>query len=411
MTLSGGLRDALSLAFSTDRKLSFPRNGETEANENDLLAIRFASALGIAPRIAARANRLTSAGPDSDGDTIDLLRTALHRAVGSEMHRDLAVESVILAATRIGAPVALLKGVALRRAGHAAIGSRAIGDLDLLVQAAHCWDLHQELRADGFRSLPVGETEVHLPGLQRQPEGLIEIHKVLLGVRPPSGGGSLGFEELQREHLLTPLEGSSGVWIPEREILSAHAIIHGILAHGKDPSGYPMAVMLADLIDLGFGDSTREPGLLEDTRHWTCSSLQPGEIDSIWLLCRRLRNDGFADQPLLDPTHPEEALLGHLIAGRLDPRYRASLGLRWLQPRLSDQSRLKQFSVTLRKSLLPSPGEIEVSTPAHAEPQPRRRRLIAPFRAVGQLVHAVASYAATRLGGPIHPRLRPPPDP
>ena len=81
-----------------------------------------------------------------------------------------------------------------------------------------------------------------------------------------------------------------------------------------------------------------------------------------------------------------------------------SLGLRWLQPRLSDLSHVGWLSGILRKTLLPIQGEIEVAT-GHTDTRSQwRRKIGAPFRAAGQLLQAAASYAGMRLGGPIRPQ-------
>jgi hypothetical protein len=328
--------------------------------------LELAHLFALGPRIAARCSReaLSAELGESSAETLSRARAG---ALAGEMQRDAAVGVLRQLSARLELPIALLKGLALRYLGVIGSGARFVSDTDILVPEARRWELQRALEKEGFEALALPESEQHLPVIARLTEGPIEIHRKLLGVRLAGSRRSVGFDELMHASLLEALPGEGSCFAPTREVLAAHALVHGFVQHGAHPDAYPLAVVLADLIDLGLaheaGLGARGPGMLAlgSVERLVARELDSDQLGAVVELCHRLACGGYAEREALtvDDDTPDR-LLAHVLAGRLDEAYRRRLKLSWLGPRLSDRSRFAQLAHTLGTSLFPGRARLEV---------------------------------------------------
>ncbi|HRZ89487.1 MAG TPA: hypothetical protein P5117_08405, partial [Spirochaetia bacterium] len=99
-------------------------------------------------------------------------------------------------------------------------GARPTGDLDLLVPRERAHDFVRLLKANGWRSLGYRDSEHHLSPLVHPRWGEIEVHRLILGVRPPGSRRSFTFDALEERGLLREaLELPGNVRVPNRTIL------------------------------------------------------------------------------------------------------------------------------------------------------------------------------------------------
>ena len=313
-------------------------------------------------------------------------------AVAGELQRDAAVAVLRRLSARLELPIVLLKGVALRLAGVTAPGARFVSDTDVLVPEARRWELQRALEEEGFEALDIAESELHLPVIARRKEGPIEVHRRLLGVRLEGSRRSVGFDDLATASLLELLAGEGTCYVPTREVLAAHALVHGFVQHGAHPEAYPQAVVLADLIDLGLGRSehlgvgaargsaatgletsvpgegSADPARDLDREVVAClvaRELDAGAVAAVAELCRRLEGGEYVERRGLEAggdgsADAPDRLLSHVLAGCLDEGYRNRLKLAWFGPRLSDRSRLAQLAHMMGTSLFPDRARLEV---------------------------------------------------
>jgi hypothetical protein len=151
------------------------------------------------------------------------------------------------AAARIGEPVVLLKGVALHAAGIVPPGWRIAVDVDVLSSRAGAVRLHAALRERGLTPLEVADCEHHLQPLRHPCGRCVEIHPSLHGVGGHAGLDAAG---LVRDGRVHPVVGMGGALAPDREVLAAHLLVHGIALHGDRPFDYPLLRLVGDLVDL-----------------------------------------------------------------------------------------------------------------------------------------------------------------
>ena len=180
-------------------------------------------------------------------------------AVAQEMRLGAALEAADAAAADLRIPYAVLKGQALVLGGFAPDGGRPSSDLDLLVPEAKLDALQKELLRREF--IVAGEAYEHqAPGLRHAGGGMIELHRVLPGVRlEPKRSATFG--TLAAAGLLAPppsamtLRRRGDLRLPRRELLTAHALVHAIAQHGLAPAVFPGFLFLGDLVDLAFRGS------------------------------------------------------------------------------------------------------------------------------------------------------------
>jgi hypothetical protein len=287
-----------------------------------------ANSLGIGPRIATRNGRAVLEN-ELDAADVRLLWAALGAALlGNETLLRTARE-VAESAAELGVSIVVLKGMALHLTGRTPMGARWACDVDVLVADENLAPMAAALEKRGYRPGAGGPPCDHqLPGFQRGPSENVDVHRFLPGVCLPRRRGFADFEGLEAARLLEPLPMLAGkAFAPAAPVLASHALVHGIAQHGFAPQSYPLMRMVCDLVDLGVGTPAA-------TAMWTHATALTGrhvsarEADATWDLCGRL----VAGSPL-PPVLPGDGdgantLLGHILAGALDPTYRDSLRLR-----------------------------------------------------------------------------------
>ncbi|HZF11399.1 MAG TPA: nucleotidyltransferase family protein [Thermoanaerobaculia bacterium] len=258
-------------------------------------------------------------------------------AVGMGLRLTALATRLAAVAASLDLPVVFLKFAALELSGALAPGSRSAGDVDLLVPSAGvagAADLQRALLSQGFSASDLPGLEHQLPALAG-PEGVVELHRVLLGVRL-AGRTSATAEELAREGLLVPLPDLPGrAAVPASAVAVAHTLVHGLGQHGWWPQSYPLFKMIGDLIDLGLGGPAGA-ALAERAGAWIAVDIPRIEVEAT----RRLAAALVAGEDLAawgESAAPEALLLRHLLAGRLDPAYERSLRLGLFRPAPSDR--------------------------------------------------------------------------
>jgi Uncharacterised nucleotidyltransferase len=356
-----------------------PFTGPLEAGK----ALGLARTFEVSARIAARQGRERLAaelGPEAAAGFARDRRAA----AASGLRLMEAVRQVAEAAAPLEIPLAFLKFAALEGAGLLAAGSRDACDVDVLAPGGRVRDLHRALIGAGYRTSSMPAMEHQLPPLSAPSGAVVEIHRHLPGVRV-GGGPSATFEALDRAGLLAPQADLPGrCSAPSPEVLAAHVLVHGLGQHGYWPASYSLLKTVADLVDLGADVLT--PRALA----WIAKDVPAGEAEAVRRLCLRLA-DGE------DPAAwngSEEALLRHILAGRLDPGYERSLRLGLFQPVPSDRPRPLQLARSVLDTVFLSDAQIDA---VYGRPHTRLgylgRRLARPF----DLLWRLGSYGLARL--------------
>jgi hypothetical protein len=353
-------------------------------------ALDLARRFELSARIAVRQRRGLAAELGEAG-AADLARDrARATAVGLRLMEE--VRRVAGVAAALGVPLACLKFAALEATGLLAAGSRGACDVDLLAPAERAGELWRALVAAGFRGSGLPEAEHQLPALLGPQGGVVEIHRHLPGVRL-EGTASATFAALEAAGLLAPLPGLPGrCAAPVPEVLAAHALVHGLGQHGYWPASYSLLKMVGDLIDLGVaeGAGPAVPGWAA----WVSRDVSPAEIAAATGLIRRL---AAGEDAAGWPPGPEEELLRHILAGRLDSDYAAALRLGLFRPQPSERSRPVQLARAVLGALFLSDAQIAA---VYGPPRGRLglfgRRLGRPFDLLRRLGKYGARWARLR---------------
>lgn len=308
-------------------------------------------------------------------------------AAASGLRLMAAAREVAEAAARLEIPLAVLKFAALEGTGLLAGGSRGACDIDVLAPGERAEYLQQALAEGGYRVSGMPGMEHQLPPLAAPSGAVVEIHRHLPGVRV-GGGASATLETLGREGLLAPLPEQPGrCSAPSPEVLAAHVLVHGLGQHGYWPSSYSLLKMMADLLDLG------SEALTPRALAWTAKDVPATEAEAVRRLCRRLA----AGEDPAGWDGPEEVLLRHILAGRLDSGYERSLRLGLFQPVPSDRPRPLQLARSVLAAVFLTDAQIDA---VYGRPRTRLgylgRRLTRPF----DLLWRLGSYGLARLRKP-----------
>ena len=362
--LTPALRWILSRAFGP---------AELAAEEPEgLSTAALANSLGLAPRIAARHSPNWLAG-ELGADAAAELRRFRALAMAQEMRLMTALVAFDEVAAELRVPYAPLKGQALVLGGFAPEGGRASADVDLLVPEERVATLQAELVKRGFTE--VGEAYEHqAPSLKHRDGGAIELHRVILGVRPGERQ-SATFEELAAAGMIGGVGGAGGVgggpavWrtpnekpkgdlrMPRREVLTAHALVHALAQHGLAPRAYPGLLLIADLLDLAFRGSPGRATLATITP-WIERAVSFDEAEAALDLASGLAAGGRGGATLFEESAAGRSrprlLLDHFLAGATDPRYAESLKVRALEQPLSDRSHSGARVALIAHALLPA---------------------------------------------------------
>ena len=283
-----------------------------------------AAALDLGPRIGSRVgqDRLRAElGADTARQFV--IASATAEAQGKRIVR-LAHEVAGIAAGA-GVPLVFLKFVALHLSGAVTAGSRSVADLDVLVAPGDAEPFAAGLSSKGFTMSGVPDSDQHLAPFQNGSGAIVEVHSYVQGVRLGRNGTFATAGELAALGYLVPVPQVPGdCSIPNRQVLAAHAIAHGIAHHGRKPQEYPLFRMVADLIDLGFaGGDGKE--LLDQVTPWLEREVSFEETQALRDLCAGL---SVGDEELYaqaSQAEPEVLLLRHLVAGATDQKYVESL--------------------------------------------------------------------------------------
>jgi hypothetical protein len=294
----------------------------------------------VAGRVAARQGRARLAAELGAEAAAGFARDQACDAAGGMRIMALA-ERVAVVAAPLDLPLVFLKHAALELRGELAPGSRAACDLDVLVPAGRAAELQQALVAAGCRASSLPPYEHQLAALE-SPDGIVEVHRVLLGVRI-AGRRSASAEVLERQGLLLALPRLAGrAAAPVPAVAAAHALVHGIAQHGWSPVAYSLLKMLADLVDLGFAGPGGE-ALAARAAAWTAGDLAATEVEAARRLCLVLAAGG--DLAGWEEAAAGEAvLLRHALAGRLDPGYERSLRLGLFRRQPSDAPEIARLA-------------------------------------------------------------------
>ena len=349
-------------------------------------AIRAAGSLDLGPRIGGRVGLATLKSDLGEEAGRSLLIDNVKAAwIASELVKCANV--VAEAAAEIGVPVAFLKGVALRLSGVSGEGSRWLSDVDVLTPAGRASSLVEALVGRGFRSAEFRPEAQHLPPLRRGRTEVVEVHRLLLGVRLPPRRRFATFDDLAEHGMLerVPAEMPGQCLVPSRELLTAHALAHGIAQHGLAPGSYPMTRMLADLIDLGFAGPDG-PRLAEAVYPMVASNVSPKELDATRGLCVALTG---GDIELFAPgcSRPEALLLRHVVAGLTDDAYCTAIRLPGLWSAPSEHARPIALLADAYRALFLTRAQIDmVYGPPRSAWGYVGWRLLRPFDLVRRLV-------------------------
>jgi hypothetical protein len=341
----------------------------------------------VSPRVAARQGRARLAA-ELGAETAAGFQRDLTSAAAQGLRLEALLHEIAAVAAAREIPLVLLKFAALSAAGIVAPGARTACDLDVLVPPRRAGELQEALLARGFRSSGLPASEHQLPALVHPAGGVVEVHRLMLGVRPDEGG-SATVAALERAGLLAPASGLAGCFLPAREAQMAHVLVHGVGQHGFWPASYPLLRMLADLVDLGFHDEAAAP-VAGRAAAFVARDVATEEVEAVKDLCRALV-DGRDVIPSPSPVGegPGErawdqtsaaVLLRHILAGRLDADYAASLRLSLFREQPSDRPPAVRMLRTALAAVFLSRAQIDAiyGRPRHSLGY-LGRRLARPF--------------------------------
>jgi hypothetical protein len=366
---------------------------ETSSPPTAEKAVALAKAFDLQPRIAARQGyeRLVAELGSVAAEEIFLAQAA----VKAEARRSRRTGTVIAeAAAESRLPIVFLKYSALREIGVLLEGSRPAMDVDVLAPAAGAAEFARRLQQSGYVVDDYPGSEHQLSIMVHRTLSPVEIHIVVPGVRVPGSQRSMTVEDLRAQGLVAPVEAGPGeCLLPERFILVAHAIAHGIAQHGVSPAAYPMTRMLADLIDLGV--CGREEGSLVDRAYpFISRAVSHEEARAVEALCGRLfRAELEADEERTGEARPEDRLLQHVVAGILEPDYEDALRLTVHRRGLSDRSFPVSLAQRLWRMVFKTRAELDMiyGRPGHPSAY-LWRRLLRPFDLVLRLFRYGGSF-------------------
>jgi hypothetical protein len=290
---------------------------------------------------------------------------------------------IVEVARQLELPMVLLKHAALRHAGYVAEGERHARDVDVLLPSQRAPDLQRALLARGFQHGSIAPP-FHLPPLTRRPGEVVEVHQSVWGLRLNKNHRSnqpVNAADLIAAGLTSEI--APGLHIPIRNVLAAHAVVHGLVQHRTSPEGYPSMRALADLVALGALRGDQETNFLQH--------VSPGADSALAMTALRLSQamtEG-VDMATLDPASAEVELLSHVVASGCDDAYRRALRFE----RLSELGSLHALGKVARGALLsPRPARVAGSPLARLSFRATR-----PVSLALEFAKAGASYAALRL--------------
>ena len=293
-------------------------------------------------------------------------------------------------AGQLGAPLLFLKGFALQRLLDGPAGWRPYLDLDVLLERNAADELRRRLLESGWKGSVEAGNPQHLPPLT-SPEGTpVDVHFRLRGIRVAAARwATVG--ELLAAGLCRPAGQGEKTWLPSPTLLAAHLAVHALEQHGHRPATYPLLRAVADLADLS--SAVPEADLTGQAVALAAGSLAEDETRALFELASALA----AGTPAAaeDGDRGAGTLLRHIVAGVLDPGYRASLALDHTAARLREARRdgelMRYIARKLKGPAATPPDAVAGESTGRAGSV--RRRLLYPIH----LCARFAAAAAARL--------------
>lgn len=296
-------------------------------------ALALADQWALGPRIATRipsARLLAELGTTA---TKELVFSRL-RAIAVERRLRRMAGAVALLGAELGLPLVFLKHMALHLSGLATEGVRRPSDVDVLVPRGRVKELYAVLRRNGFSTLGLPDTDHHLGVLVHDSQDPLEVHGCVPGLRARRGQSFLDADTLLGTEAVVRVDGwPESTWVPHRDLLLAHTIVHGLAQHGPAPRH--LCRTLGDVTDLAFHRGPLE--LASACYRWVADDLSEAELLAVIRLARALARG--VPPNAMDPRGHERLLLDHIVASTLDSRYAQALKLQALGPGLHDASR------------------------------------------------------------------------
>jgi hypothetical protein len=337
-------------------------------------ALAAARRFEVSPRVASRQGRARLAA-ELGAEAAAGFQRDLTTAAAQGMRIEALLREVAAAAAEREIPLVLLKFAALEAGGTLAPGARTACDLDVMAPPERVEELQAALLARGFRASGLPDSEHQLAAVLHPSGGVVEVHRLVPGVRP-DGGGSATVATLSRAGLLAPAPGLPGVSLPAREVQMAHTLVHGIGQHGFWPDSYPLLRMCGDLIDLGFHDESAAP-LAQRAARLVERDLAPTEAEAVRDLCRAL---SVGEGPAGEEPGQGAVLLRHILAGRLDADYASALRLSLFRSQPSDRPPVVRVVRTALAAVFLSRAQIDAISGRPRHPLGYLgRRLARPF--------------------------------
>lgn len=277
-------------------------------------AFDLATRLDLAARVAARTDPAVLVA--EVGPVAASFKKARYLNVARALRDEDTLAQVASLAKGRETPLVILKGCALGLLGIGPSGSRSFSDLDILVPVDRIPEMSSVLVDAGWTLAALPPSEHQEPPLSHPTQGTIELHRCIPGVRVPGSRRSLDGRSMTGAGLSQPIPGFNGsVRAPSMAVLTAHALVHGIVQHGYAPDSYPLFRVLADLQDL------RAAGV--DLREATplLREIDAEDLGAVETLLEALGTGKALDLAQSPPL----ALLSHLAAGALDPGYSLAL--------------------------------------------------------------------------------------
>jgi hypothetical protein len=361
-------------------------------------ALSAATDLGLVERIGARASSAVLVA-ELGRDVCHQLAVSRLRALAGVRRLCALLPELAGIAEAARIPIVLLKFAAMHARGALADGSRAAGDLDVLVRERDAEPLAEILLARGFRAAATTMADHHLPPLQDAQGRVVEVHTCLPGLRPPGRRRFARFEDVQAAGGLEPARGLGGAChLPRRDLMAGHVVAHGLAHHGG-ADAYPVTRMLADLIDLLPGDRHATG---RDALAWVARDVSRGRLEAVLGLCDALERGDLDGLGSGTGPRPRAVLLHHVLAGALDPRYRSTLAAGSLLRPLTDQARWRRFVRMVRYSVFPSNAQLAVRFglpgAAHVDRRLRRAHAVHLLRRLPRLARAALRVTWARPG-------------
>ena len=312
-------------------------------------ALEKARRLSLSARIAARVPRVRLVA--ELGEAVAGAFVADFRgAAASTVWLGQFAREVASVAQPLGVPVILLKHAALDCSGVLELGGRSVSDLDALVPERRARELRGALLQRGYREVDFHPEEHQLPPMSHPSGAVVEIHTAIPGLCLGRGRAWADADALLRRGLTAPAQGMpTGCFVPSREVLLAHLLVHALDQHGLAPFSYPLLRAVGDLLDLRFA-SGELAAFLAGPFEWIRLAVSEAEVRAFAELGDRL---AAGDETLAaDGAAADDAgrLLAHIVAGTFDGSYQQALKFQAMSHRRhhgSPAGRLRELGHTL----------------------------------------------------------------